>query len=165
MAINDQANEPRGLRTPAPVPWPVALPRARHGGDRGHRAWGEATTARGDRTLLDHPAPEPGQRRPRRQHQPQQPQQQATENRQRRGLLVGEGFAQRPLAGDRPGPDDPNQRVAGQRVHHRGHHPDRQIPPPVTGGQHVHPHRDGNAADIQRPRPDRPPAVQRQRDP
>ena len=35
----------------------------------------------------------------------------------------------------------------------------------MTGGQHVHRHRRGDRAHIQDPRPDRPPAMQRQRNP
>ena len=58
-----------------------------------------------------------------------------------------------------------DQGVAGQRVSHRRHCPDRQAAPARRRRDHVHEHADGDRCHVQHPRPDRPPAMQRQRDP
>ena len=68
------------------------------------------------------------------------------------------------VAGDDPGADDADQRVAGQRVGGRGHRPHRQVPPARRGRDHVHEHARPGRGHVQRPGPDRPAAVQRQRD-
>ena len=55
--------------------------------------------------------------------------------------------------------------VAGQGIHDGGHDPDREIPPAAPGSQCIHRQRDRDAGDVQRAGPQRPPAVQGQRDP
>ena len=131
----------------------------------GDRAGGQRAAAGGDRAFLEHPGPEPGQRGRRRQGQPQQPQALSPPTTASGvSLLIGQARVQRLVPGDRPGPDHADQRVAGQRVGHRRQHPDRQAPPARRGRDRVHEHRRADRGDVQHPGPDRPPAMQRQRD-
>jgi len=92
------------------------LPRVR----RGRRPEPEGTAAGGDRAFLQDPGAEPGQGGGGSQGQAEQPQGQAAEDGQRGGRVGGQGRAQLPVAGDRPGPDDADQGVAGQGVGGRG---------------------------------------------
>ena len=68
------------------------------------------------------------------------------------------------VAGDRPGADDADEGVAGQRVGDRGQGPDGQVPPARRGGDRVHEHAGADGGQVQRPGAERAAAVQGQRD-
>ena len=161
VPFGDQIQEPGGLgRLPRDRLLALARPgRSRRQGGAGGAAAGS------DRALLEHPGAEPGQGRGRGQGQAQQPQDQPADHGQRGGLLVGQRGGQLLVAGQGPGPDDADQGVTRQGISDRGHGPDGQVPPAGRGGDRVHEHAGPDRGDIQDPGPDRPPAVQGQRDP
>ena len=101
---------------------------------------GGLAAAGGDRALLQDPGAEPGQGGDGRQDQAQQPQDQPAGHGQRRPLLGDQGNVQVLVAGDRPGADDTDERVAGQGVGDRRHCPHRQVPPAGRGRDRVHEH-------------------------
>ena len=69
------------------------------------------------------------------------------------------------MPGDHPAAKYADQGVAGERVGHRRHRPDRQAPPAGRGCDDVHEHTGADRGDVQRPCPERSPPVQRQGDP
>ena len=159
VPFGGQVQEPGGLgRLPRDRPPPPAR------AGPGRRRRGAGAAAGGDRALLQHPGAEPGQGGGRGQGQAQQPQGQAAEDGQRGGRVGGQGRAQLLVAGDRPGPDDADQGVAGQGVGDRRQGPDGQVPPAGRGGEDVHEHAGADGGQVQRPGPQRAAAVQGQRD-
>ena len=166
MPFGDQGQEPGGLGPAAGTAPP------RRGGSRlgfgdgpGGRGRAGGAAAGGDRAFLQHPGAEPVQRGGRGHAQAQQPQQQPAGHGQQGGFLGGQPGGWFGVAGDHPGPDDADQRVAGQRVGGRRHRPDRQVPPARRGRDHVHEHARARRGHVQHPGPDRVAAVQRQRHP
>ena len=125
---------------------------------------GGLAAAGGDWALLQDPGAEPGQGGDGRQGQAQQPQDQPAGHGQRRHLLGDQGTVQVLRAGGR-GPHHPDERVAGQGVGDRRHRPHGQVPPAGGGRDRVHEHAGADRGEVQDPGPDRPPAVQGQRDP
>ena len=159
VPFGGHVQEPGGLgRLPRDRPPPPAR------AGPGRRRRGAGAAAGGDRALLQHPGAEPGQGGGGGQGQAQQPQGQAAEDGQRGGRVRGQGRAQVLVAGDRPGPDDADQGVAGQRVGDRRQGPDGQVPPAGFGGEDVHEDAGADGGQVQRAGPQRAAAVQGQRD-
>ena len=109
------------------------------GDGRGGRGQAGGAAAGGDRAFLEHPGAEPGQRGRRGQasrssHSSSPP---TTASRVTSSSASPAAVS---VPGDHPGPDDADQRVAGQRVGDRRHRPDRQVPPARRGRDHVHEH-------------------------